>query len=236
MGRAIALRFAEEGARLYLVDISGARLAESETEVRGRLQDEGHLWARRADVTDSVAVDALVSEAETASGGLDILINVVGGIRGEMNQPFVGISEDRWDDTFRLNLKGTHLLSRALAPGMVKRRYGRIVNVSSVDFAGAPGRSDYGAAKAAVSSLTRSMARELAPHVNVNCIAPGLINTSAVPRLPQEMVEGFIAASALGRIGEPVEIAHAALFLASAEASFITGETLAVSGGIPARL
>lgn len=236
MGRAIALRFADEGAQLALTDISGNRLGESEAEIRPRLQSGAAVFSHRADVTDAVAVEPLVREAEAALGGLDILINVVGGIRGELNQFFVDIQEDRWDATFRLNLKGTHLLSRALAPGMVRRRYGRIVNVSSVDFAGAPGRSDYGAAKAAVSSLTRSMARELAPHVNVNCVAPGLINTSAVSRQPTEVVEGFIAASALGRIGEPEEIAHAVLFLASAEASYITGETLAVSGGIPARL
>lgn len=236
MGRAIAHRFGEEGARLALTDISGTRLGETKAELRDRLPSGGGVFTQRADVTDGVAVEALVREAEEFLGGLDILVNVVGGIRGELNEPFVNITEDRWDETFRLNLKGTHLLSRALAPGMIRRRYGRIVHISSVDFAGAPGRSDYGAAKAAVTSLTRSMARELAPHVNVNCIAPGLINTSAVPRLPKDMVEGFIAASALGRIGEPVEIAHAALFLSSSESSFITGETLAVSGGIPARL
>jgi len=236
MGRAIAERFAAEGAALTLVDVSARRLDAAKAFVRSQLAPGAGFFARRCDVTDSAAVAALVKAAQTALGPLHVLINVVGGIRGTINAPLDEIDEERWDDTFRLNLKGTYLLTRALAPGMRDAGWGRIVNIASVDMAGAPGRSDYGAAKAAVVSLTRSLAAEYAPTIAVNCIAPGIIRTSAVERLPPETVEGFRQRTLLGRLGEPAEIANAALFLASDEASYITGETLVVSGGIPAHL
>ena len=236
MGRAIALRFALEGASLLLNDISGNRLGETESLLRGVMTSEATLAVFRGDVTDAGGVEGLLRTVSDELKGVDILINVVGGIRGEINQSFAELDEERWDDTFRLNLKGTFLLTRALAPAMRSRGYGRIVNISSVDFAGAPNRSDYGAAKAAVAGLTRSLAAEFAPQVNVNCIAPGIIKTSAVERLPTEFVEEFRSRSLLGRLGEPEEIAAVALFFASEDAAFVTGETLAVSGGIPARL
>ncbi|HEX9844756.1 MAG TPA: SDR family NAD(P)-dependent oxidoreductase [bacterium] len=236
MGRAIAERFAAEGAGLALVDVSARRLDAAKAFVRSKLTQDAGLFAQRCDVTDGPAVAALVEAAQGALGPLHVLINVVGGIRGTINQPLQEIDEARWDATFQLNLKGTYLLTRALAPGMRDAGWGRIVNIASVDMAGAPGRADYGAAKAAVASLTRSLAAEYAPIIAVNCIAPGIIRTSAVERLPAETVEGFRQRALLGRLGEPSEIASAALFLASDEASYITGEILAVSGGISARL
>jgi NAD(P)-dependent dehydrogenase (short-subunit alcohol dehydrogenase family) len=239
LGLAIAERFAAEGAALALVDVSARRLELAREAVQAAMPagaPPAGLFVQRADVTDAAAVTALVAAARAALGPLHVLVNVVGGIRGEVNQPFEDIDEARWDDTLRLNLKGTYLLTRALAPAMRQGGWGRIVNIASVDLAGAPGRADYGAAKAAVASLTRSLAAEFAPTVAVNCIAPGIIRTSAVERLPAETVEGFRQRSLLGRLGEPHEIAAAALFLGSDEASYITGETLVVSGGIPARL
>lgn len=239
MGRAIALRFAKEKASLILNDISGTRLGETESLARRLLDPEAKLAVFRGDATDATGgggVEGLLRTVQEELAGVDILINVVGGIRGEINQPFAEIEEARWDDTFRLNLKGTFLLTRALAPEMRARGYGRIVNISSVDFAGAPNRADYGAAKAAVAGLTRSLAAEFAPQVNVNCIAPGIIKTTAVERLPTEFVEEFCARSLLGRLGEPEEIAAVALFFACEDSAYVTGETLAVSGGVPARL
>jgi NAD(P)-dependent dehydrogenase (short-subunit alcohol dehydrogenase family) len=236
MGRAIAERFAAEGAALALVDISARRLDAAKAFVRARMPAEAGLFAQRCDVTDGAAVSALVPAIREALGAVNVLVNVVGGVRGTINTTLEQLDEARWDDTFRLNLKGTYLLSRALGPAMRAAGWGRIVNIASVDLAGAAGRADYGAAKAAVASLTCSLAAELAPQVNVNCIAPGVIRTSAVERLPPETVEAFRSRTLLGRLGEAHEIAAAALFLASDEASYITGETLAVSGGIPARL
>jgi NAD(P)-dependent dehydrogenase (short-subunit alcohol dehydrogenase family) len=114
---------------------------------------------------------------------------------------------------------------------MQERGYGRIVNFSSISYAGEKGQSDYAAAKAAVAALTRSLALELAPAINVNCVAPGLIETSVISRLDAEVIDGFKSACALKRLGKPEEIAQAVLFLASEEASYITGEILRVAGG-----
>lgn len=236
MGRAIATRFAREGAGLLLTDISGNRLAEAVAEAEPLLQAGARVAQHRADVTEAAEVDALLG-AGAGLGPVDVLINVVGGIRGgALFEPMTGLAEHHWDDTFQLNLKGGFHLVQRLAPGMVERGYGRIVNFASIALAGEAGQTHYGAAKAAVASMTRSLAMELAPAVNVNCVAPGLINTSVVPRLPPEMVARYRDGSMLKRLGEPDEIASAVLFLGSEEASYITGETLAVSGGIPAAL
>ena len=115
---------------------------------------------------------------------------------------------------------------------MVERQYGKIVNISSINFAGEAGSADYGAAKAAVASITRTLAAELAPHVNVNCIAPGMINTRVVEMMGPQVVQQYCDRSLLKRLGEPVDIANAALFLASDESNYITGQILSVSGGI----
>jgi 3-oxoacyl-[acyl-carrier protein] reductase len=138
----------------------------------------------------------------------------------------------RFDDTFDLNLKSLFLMTRAVAPSMRERGYGRVLNISSVTFAGDPAQPEYGAAKAAVASLTRSLAMELAPSVTVNCIAPGLIRTSVLERAAPELVRAYRERSLLKRLGEPREIAHAALFLVSDEAAYVTGVILPVSGGI----
>jgi NAD(P)-dependent dehydrogenase (short-subunit alcohol dehydrogenase family) len=144
----------------------------------------------------------------------------------------VTMTEERWDATFALNTKGILHLTKLLAPIMVERQYGKIVNISSINFAGEMGNADYGAAKAAVASLTRTMAIEFAPHVNVNCIAPGTIRTSVLQRMSADELAFYAAKPLLKRLGEPADVANACLFLASDEASYITGEILAVSGGI----
>lgn len=232
MGRAVAERFAREGASLVLTDISGNRLVESVAAITPLLVSGARVAAERADITQSTEATA-VTAAGRAIGDVDIVVNVVGGIRAKtLFEPMVTMTEERWDATFALNTKGILHLTKLLAPGMVERRYGKIVNISSINFAGEMGNADYGAAKAAVASLTRTMAIELAPHVNVNCIAPGTIRTSVLQRMPAEELAFYAAKPLLKRLGEPVDIANACLFLASDEASYITGEILAVSGGI----
>jgi NAD(P)-dependent dehydrogenase (short-subunit alcohol dehydrogenase family) len=233
MGRAIAQRFAQEGASLLLAEISGNRLEEARAAVEGSLAPGAAVIAHRADVTRADEARASVEAGLARFGRLDILVNVVGGIRSAtLFAPLVEIDETRWDDTFRLNLKANFHLVKLVAPGMVERRYGKIVNISSMNFAGEAGSSDYGAAKAAVASLTRALAIELAPHVNVNCIAPGTIRTTVVSRMPPDELARYAAKPLLGRIGEPLDVANAALFLASDEASYVTGEILAVTGGV----
>jgi NAD(P)-dependent dehydrogenase (short-subunit alcohol dehydrogenase family) len=229
MGQAIALRFAAEGAALLLTDISNNRLQETVSAV-GALYPAAQLLAMRANVLVAEEVDRMLGSAATIPP-VDILINVVGGLRGALYSPLLDMEDGRWQQTMDLNLGATLLLVKRLAPGMLERGYGRIVNFSSIAYAGEKGQSDYAAAKAAVAALTRSLAMELAPSINVNCVAPGLIDTSVVSRLDVQLVEGFKSSCVLKRLGKPEEVAQAVLFLASKEASYITGEILHVAGG-----
>jgi len=230
MGQAIALRFASEGAALLLTDISTTRLGATADRVMTE-HPSARLQSVRANVLVADEVDALLACAASALPPIDLLINVVGGLRGALYAPLLEIDDERWQQTMDLNLRATLLLTRRLAPGMQARGYGRIVNFGSICYAGEKGQSDYAAAKAAVAALTRSLALELAPAINVNCVAPGLIETSVMNRMDTQVVDGFKSACALKRLGKPEEIAQAVLFLASEEASYITGEVLRVAGG-----
>ncbi len=233
MGRAVAERFAREGASLVLTDISGRRLDESVAMITPLLRNGARVTARRADVTRAEEAAAVVAVGHAAIGPVDIVVNIVGGIKAKvLFEPMVTMTEERWDATFALNTKGILHLTKLLAPTMVERQYGKIVNISSINFAGEMGNADYGASKAAVASLTRTMAIELAPHVNVNCVAPGTIRTSVLQRMAADELAFYAAKPLLQRLGEPADVANACLFLASEEASYITGEILAVSGGI----
>lgn len=233
MGRAVAERFAEEGAALVITDISGNRLNEARAAIESRLGPGAGIVAERADVTRGDEARRVAEAGLARFGRVDLLVNVVGGIKAKtLFEPILAMSEARWDDTFNLNLKASFHLVKLLAPGMLERRYGKIVNVASINFAGELGSADYGAAKAAVASLTRTLAMELAPHVNVNCIAPGTIRTSVLQRMPADELQRYADKPLLKRLGEPRDIANAALFLASDESSYVTGEILAVSGGV----
>lgn len=233
MGGAVAQRFAREGAALALTDISANRLSQSAAAISALPPGGAQIVAERADVTDAAQAQSVVTSALRALGHIDIVINVVGGIRAKtLFEPMVTMAEKRWDETFALNTKGILHFTKLLAPAMVQRAYGKIVNISSINFAGEMGSADYGAAKAAVASLTRTMAMELAPHINVNCIAPGIIRTTALARMSPDDLAFYAAKPLLKRLGEPADITNACLFLASDEASYITGQILAVSGGI----
>ena len=236
MGQAIALKLAAHGARLVLTDISAGRLDATVQQLDVTAVDaagnQDRVVAVRANAMDRAEAVAVVDAGQARFGRIDILVNVVGGVRGtRLYTPFLELDEAQWDGTFALNLKpGFHLIQR-VAPGMLERGHGSIVNVSSVVYAGEGGQADYAAAKAAVASLTRSLAQEFAPHINVNCIAPGLIRTSVVERLDESERQGFLDRSLLRRLGRPEEIADVVAFLSSDESSFMTGEILAVSGG-----
>lgn len=233
MGRAVATRFTEEGASLVIGDISGTRLGEAEAAIRNEMKSDGKLVALRGDVTIEEDAQALGQLGLDTFGRVDLLVNIVGGIRAKtMFEPMLQMDTARWDETMALNLRPNLYLTQMLAPGMVERRSGSIVNVSSIAFAGEPGNADYSAAKAAVASLTRTMAMELAPHIRVNCIMPGLIRTSAIARMSPDKRAYYEEKPLLKRLGEPRDIANAALFLCSDEASYITGQILAVSGGV----
>ncbi|WP_374630680.1 SDR family NAD(P)-dependent oxidoreductase [Ferrovibrio sp.] len=232
MGRAVAKRFAQEGAKLVLGEISANRLGQSVEEITAEVPGV-QIASLRGDVTNGGEAAALVQTGLEKFGHIDLLINVVGGIKSSvMSEPFLNISEERWNATFNLNLMANFHLIKLTVPAMLKAGYGRIINVSSINFAGAEGQADYGAAKAAVASLTRSLAIEFAPAVTVNCISPATINTSVVQRMPEEEKRLYRDKTVLKRFGEPLDIANAMLFLASEEAGYITGENLPVSGGV----
>lgn len=232
MGAAIARRFALDGASLGLVEISEGRLNETVASI-GQSFPDTRMAAVRASVLERIEVEQAIGSIERQLGPIDILVNVVGGVRGApLTMPLLGMTEQRFDATFDLNLKGLFWMVQATARGMVERRSGTILNISSVTFAGDAIQPEYGAAKAAVASLTRSLAMELAPHVTVNCIAPGLIQTSVLERAAPELIEEYRSRSLLKRLGTPEDIAHATAFLCSREASFITGVILPVAGGI----
>lgn len=233
MGRAVARRLLQDGAEaLALTDISGARLAEA----AGGLAAE-HPAARietlRGDITLPDEAGAFAALVLDRLGGADVLVNTVGGIRSpRLYTPFLDMDEAQFRATFDLNLMGNFHLIRALAPGMVERGLGRIVNFATVVYGGEAGQADYAAAKAATASLTRSLAAELAPAVTVNAVAPGLTRTSVTQNMPADQAARLVALAFHRRMAEPEEIAEAVAFLTSEPARFVTGEILAVSGGI----
>jgi 3-oxoacyl-[acyl-carrier protein] reductase len=228
MGAATARRFLQEGAQLLLVDISQRRL----DEVAAQLNCPDRVEAIRANALVESEVAAAVQKGISRFGRIDIAINIVGGVVADrLATPMIEMSEASIDATFALNLKTIFTVSRHVVPGMQARRYGRIVNISSVFAAGEGGMSAYSAAKAGVIGLTRTMAIEFAPAITVNCIAPSLVRTRVLERLDPQVVETYIARTLLKRAAEPEDIANAALFLASDESAYITAATLPLTGG-----
>jgi NAD(P)-dependent dehydrogenase (short-subunit alcohol dehydrogenase family) len=236
LGRAIAARLGAEGARLVLGDIDGAALERAVAEIAA---SGGRAAGVVGDVTEEEPAARLIGAAVEREGRLDILVNNVGGSR---NARIWEMTVADWDFTLRLNLRSTFLCTRAAVPHMMKRRYGRIVCISSGAREGTPwtayyqGGSAYSAAKAGVHGFIRDVALELAEHgINVNAVAPGPIDTERVGEALRRMNETVEYSpnrmTPLRRLGRPDEVADAVLFLASDEATYITGHTLAVTGG-----
>ncbi|WP_422002641.1 SDR family NAD(P)-dependent oxidoreductase [Reyranella sp.] len=235
LGRAIAMRLAEEGATLVMADIEANGLAETERMIRDA---GGTATSVVADVTEEAPVKALFAGALAAHGRIDILVNDVGG--GSSGRIWEAKAED-WDFIIRLNLRSAFLCTREAAAHMRERRSGRIINLSSGSREGTPwtayymGNSAYSAAKAGIHGFTRGVALELAEYgVTVNAVAPGPIETEKTGpgfRQIEHLEYGPIRATPLRRIGVPADIANAVLYLASDEANYVTGTTLAVAGG-----
>jgi 3-oxoacyl-[acyl-carrier protein] reductase len=183
------------------------------------------------DVTSSADVDALVGRLNADHGRVDILVNCAGF---PVDRPLVKMTDDDWRTVLDVCLFGTFATSRAVAPGMIERQYGRIVNLSSRAYLGNPGQANYSAAKAGVIGLTKSLSKELGRHgITVNAIAPGLIETAMVRAHPKfDMIaERAIAENSVKRVGVPEDVASAVLYLASPEAGFVSGDVIHVSGG-----
>lgn len=233
MGLAIARRLAQAGARaMALTDISGTRLDANAALLRTEFPAL-EIVALRGDVTGQVEAGAFAEAALAAFGGIDVLVNTVGGLRSaQLYTPLLDMTEAQWRATFDLNLMGCFHLIRAFAPGMLDRGAGRIVNFATIVFGGEKGQADYAAAKAGVASLTRSLAAELAPAITVNAVAPGLTRTSVTRNMPETEATRLTAGACIPRMAEPEEIAEAVAFFASEPARFVTGEIMAVSGGL----
>jgi 3-oxoacyl-[acyl-carrier protein] reductase len=182
-------------------------------------------------VTDGPALDALIDSIAKEHGGLHILVNNAGITRDMLS---MRMKDDEWDAVIDTNLKAVFRASRAVMRTMMKQRYGRIINITSVVGAsGNPGQANYAAAKAGVAGMTRALARELGSrNITVNCIAPGFIETDMTANLPEAQQKALLAAIPLGHLGTPADIAHAVAFLASPQANYITGQEIHVNGGM----
>ena len=228
LGRAIAKIFAGEGARVGVT--YRAQKEEAEETLRLVKEAGGTGAIFRLDVRDPEAVQATISDFERDCP-LEVLINNAAVVH---DQPFMLLSPPEWSEVIETNLTGVYHCCRAAIPSMMARRRGAIVNVSSVAaIRASPGQASYAASKAGVLSLTRTLAAEIASHgVRVNAVVPGLLRTGMGVRLDRRVVEQRLTAIPLARLGEGEEVARAALFLASDEASYIVGQYLTVDGGL----
>jgi 3-oxoacyl-[acyl-carrier protein] reductase len=224
IGKAIAEGFAKEGARVACVATTLANAEGVASSLPGAK-------AYGCDVSDSASVDALVKSVNSDLGVPEILINNAGITRDTL---IMRMSEDDWDRVLDVNLKGAFNLIKGLSRGMMKARYGRIVNVSSViGKTGAAGQANYSASKAGLFGLTMSVAKEFGSRgITCNAVAPGFIETDMTDALPPELKETVIKNAPAGRLGTAEDIASAVLFLASENASYITGQTLTIDGGL----
>jgi 3-oxoacyl-[acyl-carrier protein] reductase len=229
IGRAIALRFAGEGARV-VVNYQ-AKTAEADAVVGEIKAGGGDAIAVPADVSSSADVERLVAQALEHYARIDILSNNAGIM---VAKGVLETTEDDWDRTIDVNLKGAYLCSKAVAPIMISQQGGTIINMSSNSGLYHPSAmrfTEYVVSKAGMNGLTKAMALALGPYVTVNAICPGWIRTEMVEQTDPEIVRRILDETALARWGTPDDVAGCAVFLASAEASFITGELLIVAGG-----
>ena len=210
------------------VAISGTR-AERLDAIAGELGQRVH--ALPCDLRDRSAVDALAGQADEAMGQVDILVNNAGITHDNL---FMRMSDEEWDDVIAVNLTSVFTLTRGVLRGMMRRRAGRIVNISSISgIIGNPGQPNYASSKAGMIGMTKSLAREVASRgITANCIAPGFIETAMTEALNEKQTEAIAAAIPAGTFGTPEDIAAAALYLASNEARYVTGQTIHVNGGM----
>uniref|UniRef100_A0A7C3UWC9 3-oxoacyl-[acyl-carrier-protein] reductase n=1 Tax=Desulfobacca acetoxidans TaxID=60893 RepID=A0A7C3UWC9_9BACT len=229
IGRTIALALAQPGLMVYINDVAPPEAA-AET-----LQEAEAKGARAAylpfNVADLRQVEQAVEEIIKKSGRLDILVNNAGITRDQL---LVRMREEDWDQVLAVNLKGAFNCLKTAAKPMIKQRFGRIINISSVvGIMGNAGQANYAASKAGLVGLTKSAARELASrNITVNAVAPGFIETAMTQNLPEKTREAMLAAIPLSRFGAPEEVAYAVAFLASDQAAYITGQVLHVNGGM----
>lgn len=228
IGRATAMLFAREGASVAVADVNYSSATGVAEEI---LNGGGQAHAVRVDVTHPQQVSDMLEETLKHFGRADILINNAGVFRDAMSWK---MTEQDWDLVLDVNLRGCFLCCRAVIPILRAQGYGKIVNTSSIGALGNPGQANYSAAKAGVMALTRTLALELARSgINVNCVAPGSIDTPILRGMPQEMVQNMVQNKVpLRRMGLPEEVAKLHLFLASDDSAYITGQVIFIDGGV----
>jgi len=228
IGRAIALKFANEGADV----VCASRTAENSEKVAGEVRALGRkAWAIAVDVSDAAAVSAAAARILADCGKVDILINNAGVTRDGL---LMRMSDADWDAVLNTNLKGAFLFTKAFTRSFVKQRSGRIINVASViGLIGNAGQANYAASKAGLIGFTQSVAKELGSRgITVNALAPGFIETDMTAALTEEMKAKLLENIPLNSLGQPEDIANAALFLAGPGARYVTGQVLTVDGGM----
>lgn len=226
IGLAIARELAEAGARVAVLARNGARADEAASTLPG----DGHMGLA-CDVADAAAAQSAVAAVEKAFGGVHVLVNNAGITRDNI---LLRLKDEDWDDVIDTNLKGAFNMTRAVTRGMMKRREGVILNVSSVvGLMGNAGQTNYAASKAGLHGLTKSVARELASRgVRCNAIAPGFIETDMTAELDEKQTEALRERIPLGRLGAPEDVAAVVRFLAGPSAGYITGQIITVDGGM----
>lgn len=225
IGRAVVKKLHNAGATVILTDMRQETLDAFAAELKERV------FAFSCNLGDPDDVNALVEKAEKAAGKIDILINNAGLTKDNL---FMRMKDEEWALVLNVNLTAGFRLARAVVRGMMKRRYGRIVSMASVvGVTGNPGQANYAASKAGLIAMTKCLAAELASRgITANCVAPGFVKTPMTDALPEDAKEKLAKTIPMGRLGLPEDIADAVAFLAGDEASYITGQTLHVNGGM----
>lgn len=232
IGRAVAIALSEAGASVAVnfLDIGSNR--EEAIELVALIESKGRrAFAVEADVTDAQSVDRMTTDVIARFGRVDILVNNAGITRDNL---LIRMKEDDWDQVLQINLKGAYNCCRSILKLMMKQRRGRIVNVASVvGIMGNAGQTNYAASKAGLIGFTKSLAREVASrNITVNAVAPGFINTQMTREMPEAARTAMLNQIPLGRMGEAEDVAKVIRFLVSDDASYITGQTIPVDGGL----
>ena len=227
IGAAIALALAQRGLKV----IGTATTDDGAAKISAALAAFAGCSGKNLNVNDGAAAESLIDRIVKEHGGLQVLVNNAGITRDNLA---MRMKDDDWDAVLDTNLKAVFRMSRAVMRTMMKQRYGRIINITSVVGAsGNAGQANYAAAKAGVAGMTRALARELGSrNITVNCVAPGFIETDMTAALIPEQQKALMAQIPLGHLGKPSDVAHAVAYLASPEANYVTGQELHVNGGM----
>jgi 3-oxoacyl-[acyl-carrier protein] reductase len=226
IGKGIAKVLASEGAAVVICDVNQDDLNKTE----GEFQDLGYkALAMKVDVSNREEVARMAATTIERLGSIDILVNNAGIVRDKMAK---NMTDEMWDAVLNVNLKAVFICSQECAKSMIERKHGKIVNVSSVAYRGSIGQANYAAAKAGIIGLTRTLALEWARYrINVNCVAPGMIDTDMTRGMPEEVFAAAVSKIPLQRVGTPEDVGKVVLFLASGDSDYLTGQLIDVCGG-----